>query len=107
MTATLKYALTSYKKMLLAVKLVKNKNVTEALTTLSFVNTKAAKILHKVIKSALSNAKNTNSDIDESSYQIQKIDIWRWSKLKRVRFVWRARIHGYQKHRTFVRVVIG
>lgn len=107
MTATLKYALTSYKKMWLIVKLVKNKKVSDALSILSFANNKAAKILLKVIKSALSNAKNKYWDVNESSYEIQRIDVWRWPKLKRMRFVWRARIHWYQKHRTFVRVVIG
>ncbi len=107
MTATLKYALTSYKKMWLIVKLVKNKKVSEALTILSFTNTKAAKILLKVVKSALSNAKNKYWDVDENSYEIQRIDVWRWPKLKRMRFVWRARIHGYQKHRAFVRVIVG
>ncbi len=106
MTATLKYALTSYKKMWVVAKLVRWKSVKESLEILKYTNKKAAKILLKLIKSALSNAKNKFNDLDETSYYIQRIEVWRWPKLKRIRFVGRARIHWYQRHRTFVRVVL-
>ena len=58
LTATLKYALTSDKKMSLMAKLIKGKNVEDALNTLAVLPKKAAKILFKVVKSAYSNAKN-------------------------------------------------
>jgi large subunit ribosomal protein L22 len=58
LTATLKYALVSDKKMSLMAKLVKGKKVEDALNTLSVLPKKSAKILLKVIKSAYSNAKN-------------------------------------------------
>jgi len=58
LTATLKYALTSDKKMSLMAKLIKGKNVEDALNTLAVLQKKAAKILLKVVKSAYSNAKN-------------------------------------------------
>jgi large subunit ribosomal protein L22 len=56
MTATLKYAIVSDKKMLLISKLVKGKNVQQALDILEYTPKKAAKILAKVVKSAAANA---------------------------------------------------
>jgi large subunit ribosomal protein L22 len=56
MTATLKYAIVSDKKMLLISKLVKGKKVQEALDILEYTPKKAAKILAKVVKSAAANA---------------------------------------------------
>jgi large subunit ribosomal protein L22 len=58
LTATLKYALVSDKKMSLMAKLIKGKKVEDALDTLNVLPKKAAKILLKVVKSAYSNAKN-------------------------------------------------
>jgi len=58
LTATLKYALVSDKKMSLMAKLVQGKKVEDALNTLAVLPKKAAKILYKVVKSAFSNAKN-------------------------------------------------
>jgi ribosomal protein L22 len=37
---------------------------------------------------------------------IDRIDLWRGMKIKRMRFASRSRIHGYVKHRSFVRVVL-
>jgi large subunit ribosomal protein L22 len=59
LTATLKYALVSDKKMSLMAKLVQGKRVQEALDILNVMPKKAGKILAKVIKSAYSNAKNS------------------------------------------------
>ena len=49
-TATLKYATTSYKKMELIAKIVRWKSVFEALTLLEYLPKKAGQLLHKVIK---------------------------------------------------------
>jgi large subunit ribosomal protein L22 len=55
-TATLKYALTSDKKLSLMAKLVKGKTALDALDALQFIPKRTAKILYKVIKSAIGNA---------------------------------------------------
>ena len=103
MTATLKYALMSDKKLSLIAKLVIWKKVTDALSFLEYLPKKGAKILYKVIKSAYSNAMNSGKTWD---LYIQKIDIGKWPKIKRVRFVSRSRISHYLKYRSFVRVVL-
>ncbi len=74
LTATLKYALISDKKMSLIAKLVQGKKVDEALRVLSFTPKKAAKILHKVVKSAAANA-TTNADAVYDSLYIQTINV--------------------------------
>lgn len=105
MTATLKYALLSHLKMELMAKLVRGKNVEEALDLLQYLPKKAAKTLYKVIKSAVNNAvKNANKDIH--TLYIAAIDVGSWPKLKRIRFVSRSRISHYAKYRSFVRVVL-
>lgn len=105
MTATLKYATTSYKKMLLMAKLVNGEKVGSALTQLSHMPKTAAKILYKVVHSAAANATN-NAWAQMENLFISKIDIGRGPKLKRMRFVARSRVHGYVKHRAFVRVIL-
>jgi len=105
MTATLKYALSSSKKMRLVAKMVQGKSVDEALKLLHFLPKKAWAILYKVVHSAYSNAVN-NKGMKWSDLYIKTIDVWRWPKLKRYRFASRSRVHGYINHRSFVRVVL-
>ncbi len=104
-SAILKYALSSTKKMELLAKLVRWKDVMNAINILKFTPKKSAKILFKVVKSALANAKN-NVELDENNLYISKIEIGRWTRLKRTRFVGRSRVHAYEKYRTFIRVVL-
>ncbi len=105
MTATLKYALLSHIKMELMAKLVRGKNVQEALEQLQFIPKKSAKALYKVIKSAANNAV-TNAHKDMNNLYIQTIDVGSGPKLKRIRFTSRSRISHYAKYRSFVRVVL-
>jgi len=105
MTATLKYAIVSDKKMLLISKLVKWKKVQDALDILEYTPKKAAKILAKVVKSAMSNAvvneKKTLSDLF-----IDTVEVGKWPKIKRIRFTSRSRISHYERSRCYVKVVL-
>lgn len=105
MTATLKYAIVSDKKMLLISKLVKWKDVQEALDILEYMPKKAAKILAKVVKSAAANAV-TNGKKSLWDLYIETVEVWKWPKLKRIRFTSRSRISHYEKYRCFVKVVL-
>lgn len=104
-TATLKYALSSFKKMELVSKLVRGKNVDQAINILMFTPKKSAKILLKVLKSAVSNYKSKES-VSESDLYISKVDIGQWPKMKRIKYVWRSRVHPFNKYRSIVRVVL-
>jgi len=74
MTATLKYAIVSDKKMLLISKLVKGKKVQEALDILEYTPKKSAKILAKVVKSAAANAV-TNEKKSLGDLYIKNIEV--------------------------------
>ncbi len=106
LTATLRYALYSEKKMEILAKMVRWETATKAIEKLEFVPKKGADILQKLIKSAVANAKHNGGVKDEGSLYIKRIDVGKWEKLKRVSFVSRAWIHPYKKHRSFVRVVL-
>jgi len=103
MTATLKYAIVSEKKLSLIAKMVQGKNVTEAISLLRHLPKKSADILLKVVLSALANATN-NLHLQATDLKIDTVDVGRGPKIKRVRPVGRSRMHGYVKHRAFVRV---
>ncbi len=105
MTATLKYALMSEKKLSLVAKMIRGKSVNEALVFLSFLPKKAAKTLLKVVTSATANATN-NLNIDKASLYVKAIEVGKGPGIKRVRPVGRSRMHRYQKHRSFVKVVL-
>lgn len=103
-SATLTYAITSVDKMELAAKMVRGKSVQQALDILSFLPKKAARILLKVVLSAQANMMTKEGKVDTAV--VSKVDIGRWPKLKRSRFTSRARVYGYNKYRSFVRVVL-
>lgn len=105
LTATLRYAQTSEKKMEVMAKMIRGKKAEDALNVLRFVPNKWAKILSKVLKSAVSNATHNWWEQKDNLY-VSKVDIWKWMKIKRMKFVGRSRTHWYIKHRSFVRVVL-
>ena len=105
MTAQLKYATTSYKKMGVIAKMVRGKKVQDALVFLQYLPKKGAKVMRKVVKSAMPHAVN-NAGNKPEDLVIQAVEVGRGPKIKRIRFVGRARIHGYQKHRSCVKVVL-
>ncbi|MEI7557781.1 MAG: uL22 family ribosomal protein [bacterium] len=76
LTATLKYALVSDKKMALMAQMVSGKKVDDALTLLHLLPKKAATFLYKVIKSAYANA-TTNGTYDAKKLYIDKIEVGR------------------------------
>lgn len=105
LTSTLRYALMSYKKLNLVAKMVRWKSVNEAERFLHFLPKAASRILKKTISSAVANAEH-NLKLNRSDLYIQAIEVWRWPKLRRVRAVWRWRMHKYEKHRSFLKVCL-
>ena len=103
--ASLSYAIVSPIKMELVAKMVRWKSVKNALVLLDFLPKKAGHILAKVISSA-----NANMLTWEGSHAndaiISTIDVGKGPSIKRMKFTSRARIYGYIRHRSFVRVVL-
>ena len=81
--AILRYARISPKKMRLIVPLIKGKKVLEAEAILKSLNKKGARILEKLLKSAIANAKNKG--FIESKLFISKLIVNQGPMLKRYR----------------------
>ena len=83
-SATLKYTHLSPQKMRLIVDQIRGMSVDRAVTLLSFSNKKGAKIVKKVLESAIANAENNNgADIDE--LKITAIEVNQGPTMKRLR----------------------
>lgn len=106
MTATLKYALMSSKKLNLVASMVRGRSVADARRFLQFLPKKAGQTLLKAINSATANAEN-NLDLKVENLYVQSIDVGKGPKLKRVRAVGRGRMHKYEHHRSFLKVTLG
>lgn len=104
-TSRKSYANTSVKKLSVIAQIIRGKNASEALTILHNLPQKSAAILYKHVKAAMHNAKY-NAWLPVDDLIIDRIDLWRWMKIKRMRFASRSRVHGYVKHRSFIRVVL-
>ncbi len=87
--AVAKYVRISPQKARLVVDLIRGKKAEEADITLSFTHKKAARIIRKVLKSAIANA-GQNPNIDENVLYVREIFVDQGPTLKR----WRARAQG-------------
>lgn len=104
MKSVVKNALTTPRKMHLILKAVKKiKKVSVLLSTLRFINKKAAGILSKAVQSAVANAQHFNKQpnninkIDIEKLEIEYINIGRGEVRKRL--MPRARGHSDQIHK--------
>lgn len=102
--ASLSYAIVSPIKMELVAKMIRWKSVRDALTLLEFLPKKAGHILAKVVASAHANAAVSEWNAVEAI--VSTVDVGKGPSIKRMRFASRARVYGYMKHRSFVRVVL-
>ncbi|MBM4222234.1 MAG: 50S ribosomal protein L22 [Gammaproteobacteria bacterium] len=80
--------------------------VSEALDLLNFVPKKGAKILAKVLTSAVANAEN-NGNEDRGNLRIVTVQVDRGMRLKRVQPAARGRSRQILKRRCHVTIVIG
>ncbi len=96
----------SPKKMNLVAGMVREKDATVALNTLKFTPKKAAKLLYKAVKSAVSNAEN-NFKQDLSSLYIKEIIVTKGMTLKRNVPISRGRVHPILKRGAHIEVILG
>lgn len=104
MTAVLKYAKLSHKKLGLVAKMVRGKKIQDAFNLLELMPKKGAKVLYKVLKSAVANAVNAGKETSE--LYIEEVLVSPGPKIKRIRFTSRSRISHYEKARSFVKIVL-
>lgn len=87
--AVARFVRLSPRKARQVVDLVRGKPVGEALTLLRFTPKRAARIVEKVVRSAVANATN-NHDLDEDRLYVAKVYVDEGPRLKR----WRPRARG-------------
>lgn len=102
--ATQKYLLESPRKIRLVVGVIKKMKPSEAIEKLPFVGKRAAFDLAKVIKSAISSAKNAG--VSETDLIFKEIQIGEGPRLKRGRAASRGMWHPYKKKMAHIRVVL-
>jgi large subunit ribosomal protein L22 len=104
--AKLKYARISPQKCRLVADLVRGKSVGQALNTLRFTPKKGAKVVRKVLESAIANAENNlSADVDELKVQTITVDVAPVLK----RFAARAKGRGTRiwKRNSHISVTVG
>lgn len=106
MKAIARHLRISPKKANLVAGLVRNKNAVDALAILKFTPKKAAKILYKVVKSAVSNASN-NFKQKESDLVIREIVVTEGATFKRSVPISRGRMHPILKRNSHITVTVG
>jgi len=87
--AIAKYIRVSPRKMRFVCDMVRGKDVDEALTILKFHTSKGARLLEKVVKSAMANAEN-NFNMDHDKLYVSEVYANQGPTLKR----WRPRAKG-------------
>lgn len=93
-------------KLSLIAGMVRNKKATDALNLLSFTPKKGAKMLHKVVQSAVANAEN-NFKQERDSLFIKEVIIGKAMTMKRGVPVSRGRVYPVLKRNAHVTVILG
>ena len=75
----------SSKKVRFVLNEVRNSNVNDALSKLSFMNKKAAKCIHQTITSAINNIQQAESDFDADNLFIKEVYVDQGPTMKRFR----------------------
>uniref|UniRef100_A0A7C4XT80 Large ribosomal subunit protein uL22 n=1 Tax=candidate division WWE3 bacterium TaxID=2053526 RepID=A0A7C4XT80_UNCKA len=96
-----KYARISPKKVAVLMDLVRGKDAVEAARILKFDTTKAAKMVSKVLKSAVANARNS-FNMDETKMYVAELRVDMGTSFKRGQIVARSRFNPYLKRTSHI-----
>ncbi len=81
--ATARYVRVSAQKSVRVIDLVQKKYVNEALNNLAFMPNKPARIIEKLIKSAVANAQNVDKNVDAKRLYVKELRIGKGPHLRR------------------------
>lgn len=95
----------SPRKVRLVADLVRGKKVTEALNTLRFIPTPAARAVAKVVKSASANAEN-NHQLSPEALTIAQVVVNQGHTLRRARPKSRGRMSPWKRRSSHITVVV-
>jgi len=102
--ATLKYLKASPQKVRLVADLVRGKKVEEALQILRFTKKTSAKDLEKLLRSAIANAENKETNVDVDDLVVSKIYVNEGPREKRVQPAPMGRAYRIQKRKAHITV---
>lgn len=71
--ATLKYTRTTPQKARLVADMIRGKNVNDAMNVLTFTRKKAARLIQKLLKSAIANAEENHKVLDVDDLYVKRI----------------------------------
>ena len=104
--AKLRYARISPQKCRLVADQIRGQTVSNALKTLAFSRKKAARMMHKVLESAIANAENNlSADVDE--LKVQSITVDAAPLLKRFHARAKGRGNRIVKRNSHITVAVG
>jgi len=95
----------SSRKVMLVADVIRNKQVEQALNTLSLIRKRAAPVLIKLLESAVANAVNRANQNKDLLF-IKRIEVTQGPFLKRFRPSTRGRVHPYKKRSSHIRIVL-
>ena len=93
------------RKARLVIDLIRNKSVIEADHILSNLNKEAARIIRKVLTSAVANAEN-NLNLDKTKLYVKEAFVNEGQTLKRMRFGSRGHVDPIKKRTSHITVVV-
>lgn len=103
--ATLKYARISAQKARLVADQIRGQHVEQALNTLTFSTKKAARLVKKVLESAIANAEN-NAGADIDLLRVQAIQVNEGPSMKRVMPRAKGRANRIVKRTSHIHVTV-
>lgn len=103
--ASLRYARVSAQKARLVANLIRGKDVSEAIKTLTFLNKKSAGLMKKIVESAVANA-DYKKTIDLDKLYVKTIMVDEGPVLKRFRPRAQGRATGVRKRMSHINVVL-
>lgn len=104
--ATAKLVLTAPVKSRLVINLIRGKQVSEADNILKNMNKKSARLIRKVLISAVANATN-NLGLEQDKLYVKEAYINEGPVLKRIRFGSRSHIDRHDKRTSHITIVVG
>lgn len=104
--ASLKFARVGAQKARLVADLVRGKDVSEALKSLTYLNKKSALMIKKLIESAVANA-DYKKTMDLDKLIVKTIFVDKGPVLKRFRPRAQGRAYGVRKQTSHINVVLG
>ena len=93
------------RKARLVIDLIRNKSVIEADYILNNLNKEAARIIHKVLKSAVANAEN-NLGLDKNNLYVKEAYVNEGQTMKRARMGSRGHVDPIKKRTSHITVVV-